>query len=41
MMVIQMRGPIPQVMYYRNLDRLGVAYNPYGAERRELANRSE
>ena len=41
MMVIQMRGPIPQVMYYRNLDSLGVAYNPYGAERRELANRSK
>lgn len=41
MNVIQMRGPIPQVMYYRNLDRLGVAYNPYGDERRERANRSE
>ncbi len=41
MNVIQMRGPIPQVMYYRNLDSLGVAYNPYGDERRERANRSE
>ncbi len=41
MVVIQMRGPIPQVMYYRNLDSLGVAYNPYGEERRELASGSE
>jgi len=41
MMVIQMRGPIPQVLYYRNLDSLGVAYNPYGEERRALANRSK
>ncbi|MFQ5429015.1 MAG: hypothetical protein ACE5E1_01790 [Phycisphaerae bacterium] len=40
MMVIEMRGPIPQVLYYRNLDRLGPAYTPYGEERRGQNNRS-
>ncbi|MFQ5410979.1 MAG: hypothetical protein ACE5EC_01730 [Phycisphaerae bacterium] len=38
--VIQMRGPIPQVLYYRNMNDLGAAYNPYGDEGRELRNRS-
>ena len=39
-MIIGMRGPIPQVLYYRNLDKLGPAYTPYGEERRGLNNRS-
>ncbi len=39
--VIQMRGPIPQVIYYRELRKLGMAYTPHGDERRELANRSD
>jgi len=39
--VIQMRGPIPQVIYYRDLGKLGTAYTPHGDERRELANRSD
>lgn len=40
MMVIEMRGPIPQVLYYRNLNELGTAYTPHGDERRDLADRS-
>lgn len=32
--VFEMRGPIPQVLYTRNLTSLGPAYNPYGEERR-------
>lgn len=40
MMVIQMRGPIPQVLYYRNLNSLGTAYTPHGDERRGLTERS-
>ena len=40
MMVIQMRGPIPQVLYYRNLNNLGTAYTPHGEERRELGSRT-
>lgn len=32
--VFEMRGPIPQVLYTRNLTPLGPAYNPYGEERR-------
>ncbi len=38
--VIEMRGPIAQVLYYRNLDGLGPAYTPHAEERRELKNRS-
>ena len=41
MVVIQMRGPIPQVIYYRNLNELGPAYTPHGDERRDLAGRSD
>ena len=32
--VFEMRGPIPQVLYTRNLAPLGPSYNPYGEERR-------
>lgn len=39
--VIQMRGPMAQVLYYRNMNELGTAYNPYGNEGRELKNRSD
>ena len=40
MKVIQMRGPIPQVLYYRNLNALGAAYTPHGDERRDLRKQS-
>lgn len=39
--VFEMRGPIAQVLYQRDLTSLGVAYNPYGEERRGFADRSE
>ncbi|MBK8267328.1 MAG: general secretion pathway protein GspK [Planctomycetes bacterium] len=32
MAVIQMRGPVAQVLYYRNLNPLGMAYTPHGDE---------
>jgi len=38
--VFEMRGPIAQVLYRRDLTPLGVAYNPYGEEKRGLADRS-
>lgn len=41
MVVLQMRGPIPQVMYYRNMNELGPSYTPHGDERRDLAGRSD
>lgn len=41
MMVFQMRGPVPQVIYYRNLDNLGVAYTPHGEELRALSKMSK
>lgn len=34
MVILQMRGPIPQVIYYRNLNGLGPAYTPHGDEQR-------
>ncbi len=34
MVIIQMRGPVPQVLYYRNLNPLGMAYRPHGEELR-------
>lgn len=37
--VVEMRGPIAQVLYYRNLGDLGPAYTPHGDERRERVNR--
>lgn len=30
--VLEMRGPVPQVLYQRNLGSLGVAYQPHGEE---------
>ena len=33
--VVKMQGPIPQVLYYRNLTSLGPAYRPHGEERRD------
>lgn len=38
--VFEMRGPIAQVLYRRDLTSLGPAFNPYGEERRELATGS-
>lgn len=32
--VLEMRGPVPQVLYQRNLGSLGVAYRPHGEETR-------
>lgn len=32
MVIVQMRGPVAQVMYYRNLNSLGMAYTPHGDE---------
>lgn len=37
MVILQMRGPVPQVIYYRNLNELGPAYTPQGDEERGLA----
>ena len=34
LVILQMRGPIPQVIYYRNLNELGTAYTPHGDEER-------
>jgi type II secretory pathway component PulK len=39
--VFEMRGPIAQVLYQRNLTGLGPAYNPHGVEQRGLGNRPE
>ncbi len=39
--VFEMRGPIAQVLYRRDLTSLGPAFNPYGEERRELGNGSD
>jgi hypothetical protein len=36
--VWEMRGPIPQVIYKRNLTGLGPAYNPYGEEIRGITD---
>lgn len=36
----EMRGPIAQVLYYRNLTGLGPAYNPHGVEQRGPTHRS-
>ncbi|MCA9257232.1 MAG: general secretion pathway protein GspK [Phycisphaerales bacterium] len=36
LVILQMRGPIPQVIYYRNLNALGPAYTPHGDETRGL-----
>ncbi|MBN2560749.1 MAG: general secretion pathway protein GspK [Phycisphaerae bacterium] len=38
--VLEMSGPIAQVLYYRNLRGLGPAYTPHGEERRGLRSRS-
>jgi type II secretory pathway component PulK len=38
--VFEMRGPIAQVLYQRNLTGLGPAYNPHGIDRRTLMNQS-
>lgn len=38
--VVEMRGPIGQILYYRDLTSLGPAYTPYGEETRGFANRS-
>jgi type II secretory pathway component PulK len=35
--VFEMRGPIAQVLYHRNLTPLGPAYSPHGIEKRERA----
>jgi hypothetical protein len=32
--LLEMRGPMPQVLYTRNLDGLGPAYRPHGVEQR-------
>ncbi|HWL92397.1 MAG TPA: hypothetical protein VNT79_02595 [Phycisphaerae bacterium] len=37
MVILQMRGPVPQVLYYRNLNPLGMAYRPHGEEMRLLS----
>lgn len=39
--VFEMRGPIAQVLYQRNLTGLGPAYNPHGIERRDMMNRQK
>lgn len=39
--VIEMRGPIPQVLYYRDLGPLGPAYTPHGEENRGVVSRTE
>jgi hypothetical protein len=41
LVLVEMRGPIPQILYYRDLNPLGVAYNPYGLERRDRTNRAD
>ncbi len=38
--VFEMRGPIAQVLYQRDLSGLGAAYNPYGEEQRGFADRA-
>ncbi len=37
MVILQMRGPVPQVIYYRNMNEFGPAYTPHGDEERGLA----
>lgn len=41
MVILQMRGPVAQVIYYRNLDSLGMAYTPHGDEKRTAQDRSK
>lgn len=36
MVILQMRGPIPQIIYYRNLNELGPARTPWGDETRSI-----
>jgi len=38
--VFEMRGPIPQVLYTRDLTGLGPAYMPHGLEQRGIADQS-
>lgn len=38
MVILEMRGPIPQVVYYRNMNELGPAYTPHGDEVRGRAS---
>jgi type II secretory pathway component PulK len=38
--VLEMRGPVPQVLYQRNLGSLGVAYRPHGDEFRGVRERT-
>lgn len=35
--VLEMRGPMPQYLYTRNLSKLGPAYRPHGIEQRNTA----
>ncbi|MFH1417749.1 MAG: hypothetical protein ABII12_05610, partial [Planctomycetota bacterium] len=39
--VFELRGPIAQVLYHRNLTGLGPAYTPHGLERRGITDQSE
>jgi hypothetical protein len=39
--VFEMRGPIAQVLYQRNLTGLGPAYNPHGIDRRGVMNQNQ
>ncbi len=39
--VLEMRGPIAQVLYYRNLTGLGPAYTPHGVEERDTRDRAD
>jgi type II secretory pathway component PulK len=39
--IFEMRGPIAQVVYQRNLTGLGPAYNPHGIDRRGLMNQTK
>lgn len=41
MVILQMRGPVPQVLYYRNLNPLGMAYRPHGDELRGAQDKSK
>jgi len=39
--VLEMRGPMPQIMYSRNLSSLGPAYRPHGIEQRGVAQQAK
>lgn len=39
--VIEMSGPVPQVLYYRNLGHLGPSYSPHGEESIGLTDRTK